>query len=602
MTSSLLDRTTSPARLKELRPDQLPALAAEIREFMIDAVCRTGGHLGPNLGVVELTIALHRVFDSPTDRIVFDTGHQSYVHKIVTGRRDAFGTLRSAGGLAGYPQRRESAHDHVENSHASTALSYADGLAKAQRLLGEEHRRVVAVIGDGALTGGMAWEAMNNIGHGGGRVVVVLNDNGRSYDPTIGGLAEHLTALRDGTHPGPGLFESLGFVHIGPVDGHDVAAVEEAFHRAALLDRPVVVHCVTEKGRDYSPALCDEADRMHAVGILDPETGRPSRASSPTWTSSFGAEMAAIGATRPEVVALTAAMLQPVGLHGFAQRFPERVFDVGIAEQHAVTSAAGLAMGGLHPVVCLYATFLNRAVDQVMMDVALHRLPVTFVLDRAGITGPDGPSHHGMWDLALLGAVPGMRVASPRDTTQLAALLREAVATTDGPTALRFPKAGAGPEVPALNRMDGLDVLHRSRNLPLDVLLVSTGVLAAPAIRAAELLSAHGVGVTVVDPRWLLPVNPTLVHLASRHGLVLTAEDGVRTGGVGAALAQSCTDAGVVTPVHNAGLPSEFLDHGDRSAILAAHGLTAEALADTALTLHRSVSAQRPARLEGAPR
>ncbi|MBW4717507.1 1-deoxy-D-xylulose-5-phosphate synthase [Saccharothrix obliqua] len=590
----LLRDITDPRRLKEVPPDRLPAVAAEIRDFLVREVCGRGGHLGPNLGVVELTIALHRVFDSPTDRIVFDTGHQSYVHKILTGRQAAFATLRTAGGLSGYPMRAESAHDHVENSHASTALSYADGLVKAQRLRGEAHRRVVAVIGDGALTGGLAWEALNNLARG-GPVVVVLNDNGRSYDPTVGGLADHLTALRAGRGDGPNVFQQLGFTYVGPVDGHDVTAVEEACRVAVRADRPVVVHCVTEKGRGYAPAEQDEEDRMHGIGVLDPGTGRPVRAGGPTWTSAFGAELAGIGARRPDVVALTAAMLRPVGLAEFARRFPERVFDVGIAEQHAVTSAAGLAMGGLHPVVCLYATFLNRAVDQVLMDVALHRLPVTFVLDRAGVTGPDGPSHHGVWDLALLSAVPGIRVAAPRDATRLAELLRAAVSTSDGPTVVRFPKAGVGPDVPALNRLDGMDVLHRSRSLPLDVLLVAGGAPAAVAVRAAELLSDAGVGVTVVDPRWLLPVNPTLVHLASRHRLVITVEDGVRTGGAGAALAQACADARVTTPVHNLGLPTAFLDHGERSDILAEHGLTAESIARVALELHGDRTADRVA-------
>ncbi|MBT2414325.1 1-deoxy-D-xylulose-5-phosphate synthase [Streptomyces sp. ISL-12] len=594
MSSSVLGRITGPRELKELPPEQLPELAREIREFLVDKVCATGGHLGPNLGVVELTIALHRVFDSPTDRIVFDTGHQSYVHKILTGRQAAFDTLRATGGLSGYPLRAESPHDLVENSHASTALSYADGLAKAQRLLGEEHRRVVAVIGDGALTGGMAWEAMNNLGSGKRPVVVVLNDNGRSYDPTVGGLAEHLAELRGGRPPSPTLFETLGFAYLGPVDGHDIGAVELACQLAKNLDQPVVVHCVTDKGRGYAPAENDEADRMHGIGVLDPATGRPRGGSSPSWTGAFGAELERLAAERPDVVALTAAMLRPVGLHGFARRFPDRVFDVGIAEQHAVTSAAGLAMGGLHPVVCLYATFLNRALDQIMMDVALHRLPVTFVLDRAGVTGPDGPSHHGMWDLALLGAVPGMRVAAPRDTVRLAELLGEALAVDDGPTALRFPKGGAGPEIPALTRMEGVDILHRTRSRPLDVLLVSTGVLAAPALEAAELLADEGVGVTVVDPRWVLPASPALTHLASRHRIALCVEDGVRVGGVGAALAQACAEARVGTPVHALGLPREFLDHGERPAVLAEHGLTARSVAETALALHGAVAATHP--------
>lgn len=591
MSSTVLGQVTDPHDLKKLRPEQLPDLAREIREFLIDKVCATGGHLGPNLGVVELTIALHRVFDSPADRIVFDTGHQAYTHKILTGRQSDFDTLRAPGGLSGYPMREESPHDLVENSHASTALSYADGLAKALRLRGEEHRRVVAVIGDGALTGGMAWEAMNNLGGGRQPVVVVLNDNGRSYDPTVGGVAEHLAALRSGRARGLNLFETVGFAYLGPVDGHDIAAVELACRLAAGLDQPVVIHCVTEKGRGYAPAENDEADRMHGIGVVDPATGRSRGGSSPGWTDVFGAELERIAAERPDVVALTAAMTQPVGLRGFSRRFPDRVFDVGIAEQHAVTSAAGLAMGGLHPVVCLYATFLNRAVDQIMMDVALHGLPVTFVLDRAGVTGPDGASHHGMWDLALLGTVPGMRVASPRDIVRLGELLGEALSAEDGPTAMRFPKGGAGPEIPALTRMEGMDILHRTRSRPLDVLLVASGVLAASAVRAAELLAEEGVGVTVVDPRWVLPVNPALVHLASRHHLTLSVEDGVRAGGVGAALAQACSDARIGTPVHALGLPPEFLDHGDRSAILARHGLDAQSIAASALALRGDAAA-----------
>ncbi|MEU9339922.1 1-deoxy-D-xylulose-5-phosphate synthase [Streptomyces sp. NPDC048278] len=585
MSFPVLGRITGPEDLKRLRPDQLPTLAREIREFLVEKVCASGGHLGPNLGVVELTIALHRVFDSPTDRMVFDTGHQSYVHKILTGRQAEFDSLRAAGGLSGYPLREESEHDLVENSHASTALSYAAGLAKARRLLGEDHRRVVAVTGDGALTGGMAWEAMNSLGNGADPVVVVLNDNGRSYDPTVGGLAEHLTALRAGQHQGHNLFETIGFTYVGPVDGHDITAVEQACRRATELDGPVVVHCVTEKGRGYAHAENDEADRMHGIGVIDSATGRSRGSSAPSWTGIFGGEMERIGEARPDVVALTAAMLRPVGLLRFARRFPDRVFDLGIAEQHTVTSAAGMAMGGLHPVVCLYATFLNRAVDQIMMDVALHELPVTFVLDRAGVTGPDGPSHHGMWDLALLGTVPGMRVASPRDPARLAELLDEALDTRDGPTALRFPKGGAGADIPALSRMEGVDILHRTRSRPLEVLLVSAGALAGTALRAAELLADAGVGVTVIDPRWVLPVSPVLVHLASRHQLTLSVEDGVRTGGVGAALAQACADARVPTPVHALGLPRSFLGHGERAGILAEHGLTARSIAETALAL-----------------
>ncbi|MGJ7905494.1 1-deoxy-D-xylulose-5-phosphate synthase [Actinopolyspora sp. H202] len=601
MTASLLSTITSPQRLKELKPEQLDGLATEIREFLIDRVARLGGHLGPNLGVVELTIALHRVFDSPETPIVFDIGHQAYVHKLFTGRQEAFGSLRKASGLSGYPLRTESEHDHVENSHASTALSYADGLDKARRVLGETDDPVVAVIGDGALTGGLAWESMNNLGNGAGRVVVVLNDNCRSYGPTVGGIAEHLAELRAGTQHGPNLFEVLGFAYSGPVDGHDIAATERALRHAAELNSPAVVHCVTEKGRGYSHAENDVADRMHGIGPIDPEAGTPLAASAPNWTKTYGAELTKLAEERPDLVAVTAAMLRPVGLLEFAERFPERVFDVGIAEQHAVTSAAGLAMGGLHPVVSLYATFLNRAVDQIMMDVALHRLPVTFVLDRAGITGPDGPSHHGMWDLALLGTVPEVRVAAPRDATRLSELLREAVSIQDGPSALRFPKGSVGADIPALNRMDGLDILFRSRSQPLDVLLVATGTLAGTAVEAANTLSEQGIGVTVVDPRWLLPVSPTLVHLSSRHRLVITVEDGVRSGGVGAALAQSCTEERVATPVHNLGLPRSFVDQGDRGGLLAENGLSADAVAERARTLHDELGNRNQTHLEGTP-
>jgi 1-deoxy-D-xylulose-5-phosphate synthase len=572
------------AGLRAVRPDKLPLLAEEIRAFLVDNVCRTGGHLGPNLGVVELTIALHRVFDSPKDRIIFDTGHQGYVHKILTGRAAGFTTLRQADGLSGYLQSAESAHDLVENSHASTALSYADGLAKAGRLRGDHDRRVVAVIGDGAMTGGLAWEALNNLGESRDPVLVVLNDNGRSYDPTIGGLARHLASLRAGTaEQGPNLFQNMGLTYLGPVDGHDIPALERALRAGAALGTPAVVHCVTEKGRGYHPAETDTADRMHGIGVLDPATGKAKPSAKPSWTSLFGAEMEKVGAERDDVVCLTAAMLRPVGLHRFAERFPERVFDTGIAEQHAVTSAAGLAMGGAHPVVCLYATFLNRALDQTLMDVALHGLPVTFVLDRAGITGPDGPSHHGVWDLALLGHVPGMRVAAPRDADQLAEQLREAIATTDGPTTVRFPKASAGPAIPALHRMDDLDILHRGNGLPLDVVLVAAGVTATAALDAAHIIEAQGYGVTVVDPRWVLPINPALTHLAGRHRLVVTVEDGVRTGGMGTALAQACTDTRISAPVLNLGVPNAFVHHADRESLLTECGLDAASIAYAAL-------------------
>ncbi|ADD41691.1 1-deoxy-D-xylulose-5-phosphate synthase [Stackebrandtia nassauensis] len=579
MTPDVLSLLAEPGAVRALAADRLPALAAEIRAFLVDRVCRTGGHLGPNLGVVELTIALHRRFDSPTDAIVFDTGHQSYVHKILTGRARDFGRLRQRDGLSGYPSRAESPHDLVENSHASTALSYADGLARVFALRGQSERYVVAVAGDGAMTGGLCWEAMNNIATAGHeRLVIVLNDNARSYSPTVGGFAEHLRRLRSGDADGS-MFGQLGLDYLGPVDGHDLAALDAALAKAKRAGRPTVVHVVTTKGHGHEPSERDEADCLHAVGVVDPDTGRPVKPTAATWTDVFGEEIAAIGETRQDVVCLTAAMLRPVGLAAFASRFPERVVDVGIAEQHAVCSAAGMATAGAHPVVCVYSTFLNRAFDQVVMDVALHRLPVTFVLDRAGVTGPDGPSHHGMWDSAVLPVVPGLRVAAPRDAAGLRELLREAVDVDDGPTAIRFPKASAGEDIPAVARVDGIDVLHRGSRSGLDVLLVAAGVMAGPCLDAARRLEAEGIGVTVVDPRWIAPVHPTLPHLAARHRLVVTVEDGNRTGGMGVQLAQACADAAVATPVRNLGLPRRFLEHGVRGELLAAYGLDGESVA-----------------------
>ena len=568
-------------------------LATEVRSFLIEHVCATGGHLGPNLGVVELTLALHRVFDSPRDSLVFDTGHQAYVHKLLTGRAGRFGSLRRAGGLSGYPSRAESEHDLVENSHASTALSYADGLAKARQLSGEQERAVVAVIGDGALTGGMAWEALNNLGAARDRpVIVVLNDNGRSYEPTHGALAHHLHTLKSGKDAAAcrNLFTDLGFIYFGPVDGHSTGDLEGVLRRARALDQPVLVHVVTVKGKGYAPAEEDEADRLHAVGTVDPATGRSRGGGPPTWTTVFGRALAELAAKRPDLVAITAAMLRPTGLYPMQQRFPERVFDVGIAEQHAVTSAAGLAMGGLHPVIALYATFLNRAFDQVLMDVALHRLPVTLVLDRAGITGPDGPSHHGMWDLSLLSTVPGLRVAAPRDAARVQELLGEAVAHGQGPTALRIPKATASRDIAALARMDGIDILHRSPHRPLEVLLVGAGPLAGAALDAAALLEEQDIGVTVADPRWVLPVNPALTTLAARHDLAVSIEDGVLTGGLGWALDRACRTQSVSTPVEALGLPRSFIAHGPRTGLLARAGLDAAGIARAV----RSALALRP--------
>ncbi|MFJ4964383.1 1-deoxy-D-xylulose-5-phosphate synthase [Streptomyces sp. NPDC088729] len=590
MRTSLLSGTTAEAggALRALPAEQLPVLAAEIREFLVEKVCASGGHLGPNLGMVELTLALHRVFESPRDALVFDIGHQAYVHKLLTGRREAFDSLRQAGGMTGYPSRSESVHDLVENSHASTALSYADGLAKARQLAGESDRAVVAVIGDGAMTGGLAWEALNNLGAAKDRpVIIVLNDNGRSYAPTTGALAEHLNVLKaGGAEACRNLFTDLGFTYFGPVDGHHTGEIDQVLRRARALSRPAVVHVMTVKGKGYRPAETDEADCLHAVGTVDPATGRPipaRTAEAPSWTSVFGQELCRIAAAHPEVVAITASMLSPTGLLPMQQTFPERVFDVGIAEQHAVTSAAGLAMGGYHPVVAIYATFLNRAFDQVLMDVALHQLPVTFVLDRAGITGPDGPSHHGMWDLAVLSTIPGLRIAAPRDATRLREMLREATTVQGGPTVLRLPKATVGSDIEALTRMDGLDILHRTHRGPLDVLLVPTGPLAAAALDAAVLLEEQGLGVTVADPGWVLPVNPALPALAARHRVTVTVEDGLRTGGFGTALAQACTDTAVAAPVISCGLPTAFIPHAPRTHLLTQAGLDGTGLFTAAM-------------------
>ncbi|MEV0495381.1 1-deoxy-D-xylulose-5-phosphate synthase [Streptomyces atratus] len=606
---TILETIRGPHDLKALSGPELDELAEETRRFLVEAVARTGGHLGPNLGVVELSIALHRAFDSPVDRILWDTGHQSYVHKLLTGRQD-FSKLRVKGGLSGYPSREESVHDIIENSHASTVLGWADGLAKANEVLGRPDH-VVAVIGDGALTGGMAWEALNNIAAARDRpLIIVVNDNERSYGPTIGGLADHLATLRTtdgyerfltwakdvlqrtpvlgrplygslhGAKKGfkdafapQGLFEDLGLKYVGPIDGHDIAAVESALRRAKRFHGPVLVHCLTEKGRGYAPALRDEADRFHTVGAMDPLTCAPLVPMvGPSWTSVFGDEIAAIGAERPDVVAITAAMLHPVGLTKFAEAFPERVWDVGIAEQHATVSAAGLATGGLHPVVAVYATFLNRAFDQLLMDVALHRCGVTFVLDRAGVTGPDGASHNGMWDMSVLQAVPGLRIAAPRDAERLREELREAVAVDDAPTVLRFPKESVGEPVPAVGRVGAMDVLHRADDP--HVLIVAIGVLASVCLQAADLLSGGGIRCTVVDPRWVKPVDEQLAPLAARHRMVAVVEDNSRAGGVGSAVGQALRDAGVDVPLRTFGIPDQFLAHGKRAEVLADIGLT----------------------------
>ncbi len=573
---------TGPDALAALSDAELPVLAGRLRERLIETVTGTGGHLGAGLGTVEMTIALHRVFRSPTDVLVFDTGHQSYAHKLLTGRARAFDTLRQAGGVAGYPSRSESAHDWVENSHASVSLAWADGIAKAFELRGEHDRRVVAVIGDGALTGGVAWEGLNNLGASGRPVVVVLNDNGRSYDPTVGALANHLGALRDRRAEGGNIFDTLGFGYIGPVDGHDIGAMCTALREAALRPGPVVVHAITAKGRGFGPAEADQADRMHACGVIDPVTGSPRKPSAPAWTDVVESELADIARDRPEVVALTAAMRLPTGLGAMSGSAPERVFDSGIAEQHLLASAAGLAAAGMHPVVAVYSTFLNRAIDQVLLDIALHELPVTLALDRAGVTGPDGPSHHGMWDLALLTCVPGMRIACPRDPRRVRDLLREAVDTA-GPTTVRYPKAAAGDDIPQLARMDGMDILHRGPHRPLDVLLISVGPMAPACLQAAELLADNGFGATVVDPRWVWPINPGLPAIAARHRLTVCVEDGIAANGIGAHLVRTAAHDGGTTRVRALGLPTAFIAHDSRDRILAECGLTGEGIAASCL-------------------
>ncbi len=627
---TLLECINGPEDLKELSQDQLTRLAGEIRDLLIETTTRTGGHLGPNLGVVELTIAIHRVFDSPKDRIVFDTGHQAYVHKLLTGRVAQFSTLKQHGGLTGYPCQAESEHDLVENSHASTSLSYADGLAKAYKLRGEPDRTVVAIIGDGALTGGMAWEALNNIAAAkDSRLVMIVNDNGWSYQPTIGGLAEHLAAIRVtqryehvldyikttlsraplggplyGTLHGikkgikdvlqpQVMFEDLGLKYVGPIDGHDEHLVENALRHARDFGGPVLLHVITRKGLGYLEAEQNTDDRLHQVPAAGALPG--------TWSRVFGDEMVAIGARRPDVVAITAAMLNPTGLTQFAAAYPSRVYDVGIAEQHAITSAAGLAMGGLHPVVAIYSTFLNRAFDQTLMDVALHRLPVTIVLDRAGVTGPDGASHHGMWDGSIMQLVPGMKIAAPRDAKRVAELLNEAVGVSDGPTVVRFPKGKVGGEVEAVAKLGGMDVLRTPGpgGLGEDVLLVGAGPMALTGLAIADRLADHGIGVTVVDPRWTKPVDEALVGAARRHRLVAVVEDNGRVGGFGDAVARLLRDHDVDMPVKTFGLPQEFLSHGTREEILDEVGLTPQHLARqiTEAVLRRSSGdAREPAR------
>jgi 1-deoxy-D-xylulose-5-phosphate synthase len=602
----------SPEDIKGLSQDELVSLAQEIRTFLIEKVSKSGGHLGPNLGVVELTLALHRVFDSPRDVILFDTGHQSYVHKIVTGRAGDFDLLRQRGGIAGYPNRSESEHDVIENSHASTALSWGDGISRGFSITGQSDRSVVVVVGDGALTGGMSWEALNNIASAKDRnLVLVVNDNERSYSPTVGGVATYLSTLRvtqgyerfldwgkEVLHKTPvvgapiyetlhgvkkgikdivapqGMFEDLGLKYMGPIDGHDFPALERALAQAKQFGEPVLVHVITEKGRGHQPAIEDEAEKFHAVGVVDPTTGVPVTKSTRTWTKVFSDELVDIGAEREDIVAVTAAMLGPTGLDKFAAAFPDRTIDVGIAEQHAVTSAAGMAFAGLHPVVAVYSTFLNRAFDQLLLDVALHKAGVTFVLDRAGITGDDGPSHHGIWDMALTGIVPTLHLAAPRDSARLKEVLREAIAISDAPTVIRFPKGAVPADIPAFERRDGIDVLYRGESA--DVLLISVGAMATMSVEAASQAYREGVGVTVIDPRWVKPLPQSLIAMADRYKSVVVVEDGIAHGGIASALSEMFRKAGLDTPIHSIGVPLAFIEHSKRSEILGDLGITAQ--------------------------
>ena len=608
----MLESIRGPADLRGLSHEQLTELSAEIRQFLITKVSKTGGHLGPNLGVVELTIAIHRTFDSPKDVVLFDTGHQSYVHKILTGRADQFDGLRQRGGIAGYPNRAESEHDVIENSHASTALSWGDGISRGFAITNQRDRSVVVVVGDGALTGGMSWEALNNIAASNERnLVVIVNDNERSYSPTIGGLATYLATLRvtrgyekfldwgkevltntpvvgnpiyetlHGMKKGikdiiapQGMFEDLGLKYVGPIDGHDLVAMERALIQAKEFGQPVLVHVITEKGKGHQPAVADQAEKFHAVGVVDPETGTPLGKSTTSWTNIFSEEMLAIGEEREDIVALTAAMLGPTGLDKFQEKFPARTIDVGIAEQHAVTSAAGLAFTGLHPVIAVYSTFLNRAFDQLLLDVALHKAGVTFVLDRSGITGDDGPSHHGIWDLALTGIIPTMRVAAPRDASRLRETLREALDVSDAPTAIRFPKGAVSKDIPAFERRDGIDVLYRGESA--DVLLVSIGAMAAIAVEAASQAYREGVGVTVIDPRWVKPIPESLITMARRYKSVVVLEDGIKHAGIASSISEAFREAGLSIAIHSIGIPLEFIEHSKRSEILDDLGISAQ--------------------------
>ena len=631
---TFLPRIKSPSDLARMSGEELVALSQEIRSFLIDKVSKSGGHLGPNLGIVELTIAIHRVFQSPHDVVIFDTGHQSYVHKLLTGRAEGFEKLRQRGGVSGYPNRRESDHDVVENSHASTALSWADGVARGFSVQGIRDRTVVAVVGDGALTGGMSWEALNNIAASENlRLVIVVNDNERSYSPTIGGVATYLSTLRatkgyekflewgkgvlertpvvgqpiyetlHGMKKGikdivapQGMFEDLGLKYLGPIDGHDIAALEKALTQAKKFEGPVLVHAITEKGRGHAPAINDEAEKFHAVGVVDPETGEPLAKSGKTWTQEFSDSLVELGGKRKDVVAITAAMLGPTGLDKFQERYPDRTFDVGIAEQHATTSAAGMAFAGLHPIVAVYSTFLNRAFDQLLLDVALHKAGVTFVLDRAGVTGDDGPSHHGIWDLALTGIVPTLRVAAPRDGARLRELLNEATQVNDAPTLIRFPKGAINPDLPAFERRDGVDVLYRGESP--DILMIAVGAMAQLAVDAAAQAYREGVGVTVIDPRWVRPLPiSALARMSDRYSRIVVIEDGIKNGGISSALSDAFRELEISTPIHSIGIPVEFIEHSKRNQILEDLGITVQSVARQLVTWFASGSRQEATQL-----
>ncbi|AMJ44517.1 1-deoxy-D-xylulose-5-phosphate synthase [Corynebacterium stationis] len=620
----ILNKVKSPQDLKKLSDDKVEELAAEIRQFLIDKVSVTGGHLGPNLGVVELTIALHRVFDSPRDPIVFDTSHQSYVHKILTGRADQFDTLRQKDGLSGYTDRGESEHDWTESSHASAAISVIDGLSKAFCIKGESRRNAVAVVGDGALTGGMCWEALNNISANKERnAVIVVNDNGRSYSPTIGGLSENLSrirtqhgydelmehgkktlkslgwvgnrtfdalrAVKEGVKSSilpTEMFPELGMKYIGPINGHDLDALDHALSYARDYEGPIIVHVVTEKGHGFAPAVNEPQDQMHSTGAIDPVTGVPKGKSQPGWTAVFSEELIEAAKKRDDIVAITAAMAGPTGLIPFAEQFPNRFFDVGIAEQHAMASASGLALGGLHPVVAIYSTFLNRAFDQLLMDIALLKQPVTIVLDRAGVTGSDGASHNGVWDMALTTIIPGIHVAAPRDGQRLRELFQESLEIKSGPSVVRFPKGNLLEDMDAVaTTEDGVDIIFESEQERFadaeakKVLVISIGAMAARSLGAAQILEDKGMAVTVVDPRWLCPVAPSLIEMADEHDIVVVAEDGMMRAGVGSLFDEAFSAAEVDTPLRRVAFPSIFPKHGSRGEVLEEVGMDADGIA-----------------------